>query len=375
MSKVQAFIKKHNIPRLGFGCMRLPTLGSDDKIDIEEFKKLVDTYIEAGFNYFDTAYMYHGGMSELAVKEAVVKRYPRESFILVDKLPIWSIEKKEDVEKIFNEQLEKCGTEYFDIYLLHALNDANNAKHEEMGSYEFCQKMKEQGKIKSFGFSFHGTTDDMQHIMQKHHEKFDIVQLQVNYFDWLGFYREQYEIVTSYGKPVVCMEPVRGGILARMPKHIESILKDANPDVSTASWAIRWVGCLPEVVTVLSGMSNMEQLKDNITQMSNFKPLTEDEYVTIGKAAQALKDIPTVPCTGCNYCFKCPKNIPIAKIFDLYNAFLGNRSMFQFKTAYKEIEQKNNASACISCGVCEAACPQRIQIPNRLAEISILMDV
>jgi len=373
MSKAaQDFIKKHNIPRLGFGCMRLPTLGSDDKIDIEEVKKMVDVYMKAGHNYFDTAYGYHGGKSENCVKEAVVKRYPRESFTLVDKLPIWSCETAGDVERVFGEQLERCGTTYFDIYLLHALNNDLNDKHEKFGSYEFCQKMKDEGKIKSFGFSFHGTTDDLRKIMEKHHEQIDVVQLQLNYFDWLGSYKEQFEIVKSYDKPVVCMEPVRGGMLAKLPDYIYDIFKKSEPDASAASWAVRWVADIPEVITVLSGMSNMEQLLDNINTLKDFTALSDEQYAVIDKAAGALLDIPSVPCTYCNYCSDCPIGIPIAKIFEIYNKFLGDRSMFSFKTAYKEIDADKNASACISCGVC-AVCPQTIDIPERMKEIAVLM--
>ena len=375
MSKnIQDFIAKHNIPKLGFGCMRFPTLGADNEIDIEEVKKMVDVYMDAGFNYFDTAWMYHGGKSENAVKQAVVERYPRESFTVVDKLPGWSCETPEDVERIFNEQLERCGVEYFDIYLLHAINGESNEKHERLGSYEFCLRMKEEGKIKSFGFSFHGSTEDARNIMAKHHEKFDVVQLQVNYFDWLREYREQYEIVTSYDKPIICMEPVRGGMLARLPEHIGAMLTEANPDVSHASWAIRWVGSLPEVVNVLSGMSNMEQLDDNIKSTKNFVPLSAEERAVTDKVAQALMDLPQVACTSCNYCIDCPEGIPIAKIFEKYNKFLETRSAFGFRQAYKEVAPDKNASHCTSCGVCVAICPQLLDIPARMKEIAVLMD-
>ena len=375
MSNIQDFIKKHGIPKLGFGCMRFPTLGSDDKVDVEETKKLVDKYIEAGFNYFDTAYIYHGGTSEVVLKQILVERYPRDSFILVDKLPMWRCDTPADVERIFNEQLERCGVEYFDIYLLHALNHDFNAKAEKFGAYDFCNKMKQEGKIKLFGFSFHGTTQDLHNIMAKHHEEFDIVQLQLNYFDWLGQYREQFEIIKSYNKPVVCMEPVRGGILARLPEKIGQILTQANPNVSHASWAVRWVGSVPEVVNVLSGMSNMEQVLDNIAHTKNFVPLSPEELAVTDKVAAALAQMPQVPCTACNYCVNCPESIPIVDVFKLYNKFLQDRDTYNFTLAYKEIEAGKTAAACTACGFCAEQCPQNIDIPDKMKEISSLMNM
>jgi len=375
MSSYQEFAQKHKMAKLGFGCMRLPTLGADDKIDIEATKAMVDEYMKQGFNYFDTAYAYHGGTSENAVKMAVTDRFPRESFMLVDKMPIWMADAPEDVPRIFNDQLSKCDVDYFDIYLLHALNHDHNEKCEKFGAYEFAAKMKAEGKIKLFGFSFHGTTEDMRNIMQKHHEQIDIVQLMVNYFDWVrGDYREQYEIVASYGKPVVCMEPVRGGILARMPEDIGAILTNANPNASHASWAVRWVADLPEVVNVLSGMSNMQQLQDNIAVIKAHTGLTADERATIDKVAQAMLDIPRVDCTYCKYCIICPEGIPIFDIFEHYNKFLENRSHYQFKQAYTKIDKANNASACTGCGKCVEVCPQSIEIPKKLKEVADLMD-
>jgi predicted aldo/keto reductase-like oxidoreductase len=376
MSKtIQEFAKKHNIARLGFGCMRLPTLGADDKIDIEATKAMVDTYMQAGHNYFDTAYGYHGGMSESAVKEVLVKRYPRDSFMLVTKLPIWSADRPEDVERIFNEQLERCGVDYFDMYLLHALNGENNDKHERFGSYEFCKKMQDEGKIRLFGFSFHGTTEDMHNIMEKHHEKFDIVQLMLNYFDWhRGEYRRQFEIVKTYDKPVVCMEPVRGGILARLPEEIGAMLTRANPDASHASWAVRWVADMPEVVNVLSGMSNIQQVQDNIDVIARNEPLTAEELALTEKVVRAMIDIPRVDCTYCKYCITCPEGIPIFDIFEQYNKFLETRAHYPFRMSYKTIEKSRNASACTSCGVCAEVCPQKIDIPKRMKEIALLMD-
>jgi len=373
--KIQEFAKKHKIAKLGFGCMRLPTLGADDKIDIEAVKQMVDAYMQAGHNYFDTAYGYHGGKSEEAMREALVKRYPRDSYMLVTKLPIWAADKPEDVERIFNEQLERCGVEYFDMYLLHALNGESHKKHEDFGSYEFCKKMQDEGKIKLFGFSFHGSTEDIQHIMEKHHEKFDAVQLMLNYFDWhRGDYRAQFEVVQKYEKPIICMEPVRGGILARLPEDIGAMLTAANANDSHASWAVRWVADVPEVVNVLSGMSNMQQLQDNLDIIARDQRLTAEELALTEKVANALAEIPRVECTYCKYCIKCPVNIPIFDIFEAYNKFLENRSHYQFRLAYNPIEKSCNASACVDCGVCVEVCPQKIDIPKKMREIALLMD-
>ncbi|MCL2573797.1 MAG: aldo/keto reductase [Defluviitaleaceae bacterium] len=371
----QDFIKEHGIAKLGFGCMRLPTLGADNQIDIEAVKEMVDAYIQAGHNYFDTAYGYHGGTSEAAVRQAVVERYPRDSFKVVTKFPAWAAEKPEDVERIFNEQLERLGVDYVDVYLLHALNHDHNKKCEDFGAYDFCMKMKAEGKIKLFGFSFHGTTEDMRNIMEAHHEKFDIVQLMINYFDWhRGDYRDQYEIVASYKKPVISMEPVRGGILARLPESIGAMLTDADPAASHASWAIRWVADRPEIVNVLSGMSNMQQVQDNIDVIAKHTQFTPEELALTEKVAHAMIEIPRVDCTYCKYCDKCPEGIPIFDIFEMYNKFLENRSAFQLGQAYSKIDKAQNASACTACGVCVAVCPQSINIPERLKEIATLMN-
>jgi len=372
MNKHQDFIKKNNISPLGFGFMRLPT--KDNEIDLDAVKEMVDAYISAGHNYFDTAYMYHGGKSEIALKHAVVERYPRESVIIVDKLPIWSIESPPDVERIFNEQMERCGVEYFDIYLHHALNGELAAKAEAMGAFEFCAKMKAEGKIKQFGFSFHGSTDDIKNILEKHHEQIDIVQLQLNYFDWLKEYRDQFEVVASYNKPVVCMEPVRGGLLARLPEKIAAMLTEADPNVSQASWAVRWVGSVPDVVNVLSGMSNMAQMRDNLATFADFKLLSPQESVLTDKVAKTLADMPQIACTACNYCTNCPIGIPIADIIGHYNKYLETRSSYGFGMEYRKIDKDKNAAACTGCGACLDMCPQSIDIPGVMREIAILMD-
>ena len=367
----EAYINEH-VPKLGFGMMRLPTKGPDAEIDFEHVNKMVDYYMDHGMNYFDTAWFYHGGKSENALKETVVKRYPRESFVIADKMPIWEVETPEDVERIFNIQLERCGVDYFDYYLLHSLNENNNKKCEDMGAYEFCLKMKEAGKIKSFGFSFHGTTADIKHILANHPE-LEFAQLQVNYYDWEFDFKEQYEIARSYNKPIIIMEPVRGGFLAKMPQDIEAILKAVNPHMSIASWALRWVTSLDGVITSLSGMSNLEQVMDNMSYMKDFKPLSEEEHEAINKVVKALLEAPTIPCTDCKYCAPCPVEIPIFDIFGIYNEeFVNNKKLGEFKKKYNEIDKDKNAAACIACGLCEPLCPQAIPIIQKLKDMAAL---
>ena len=370
MDKVaQEVVKK--MPKLGFGAMRLPTLASG-KIDIPHVNKMVDAYIEAGLNYFDTAYMYHGGESELAIKECVVKRYPRESFIVVDKLPAWEMQKAGDAEKLFNEQLTRCGVDYFDIYLLHALNGHNTKVHEDLGGFDYCLKMKEEGKIKCFGFSFHGSLEDLRYILTNHPE-LEIVMLQLNYFDWeLGFAKDCYDIVKELrpDMPIVTMEPVRGGALVKgMPESAASVLNQADPNVSLASWAVRWCASLDGVVTVLSGMSNLEQVVDNIKTFEAYKPLTDSDHEAIVKAAKVLTKLPTSGCTACNYCDKCPQDIPIADILLMHDKYLGNRSSFELRGAHDKIDKDKNAASCIDCGICLPLCPQSIAIPDKLREV------
>jgi len=361
------------VPKLGFGMMRMPEINGE--IDIEQVKQMVDHYMDAGMNYFDTAWFYHGGKSELALKEAVVGRYPRESFTVADKMPIWEAETSEDLEKIFNTQLERCGVEYFDFYLMHALNGGNHEKNIKLGAYDFVKRMKEEGKIKSIGFSFHGSLDDLRTIMADQSEMMEFVQLQLNYYDWETNYQEEYHIVRSYNKPIVVMEPVRGGFLAKMPREIEDSFKAIHPDMSIASWAIRFVASLPGVMCVLSGMSNMDQMVDNVGYMKDFQPLNEVESAVVEKAAKTLHQAPTIPCTDCKYCIDCPIEIPIFDIFKVYNEeFVNKKAVGDFKRKYAEFDVSNNASACVACGMCESVCPQNIPIIEKLADIANLAE-
>lgn len=365
--------KDTELSRLGLGTMRLPVKGiikreANPIIDYKEAQKLVDFAIENGINYFDTAYMYHAGKSEKFIGTALSK-YPRESYYLVDKLPIWMCKKCADMEKIFSNQLKRTGTAYFDNYLLHSLDKNNFEKCEKFGAYDFLVEKQKQGLIKNIGFSFHGTIDDLKQIVSAHH--WDFAQIQLNYLDWKNQdARTQYEILTEAGIPVIVMEPVRGGKLADIPKDAEKLFKNINNDASAASWAIKFVANFPNVVTILSGMNSIEQLQDNINTLTDFKPLTDSELQACFNAASIMNKKDVIPCTGCDYCADCPKGVKISTVFACYNEYKnGDISEEESKKKYSEILAENNADVCIKCGKCASHCPQSIKIPEKLEEL------
>lgn len=365
--------KDTELSRLGLGTMRLPVKGiikreANPIIDYKEAQKLVDFAIENGINYFDTAYMYHAGKSEKFIGTALSK-YPRESYYLVDKLPIWMCKKPADMEKIFSNQLKRTGTAYFDNYLLHSLDKNNFEKCEKFGAYDFLVEKQKQGLIKNIGFSFHGTIDDLKQIVSAHH--WDFAQIQLNYLDWKNQdSKTQYEILTEAGIPVIVMEPVRGGKLADIPKDAEKLFKNINCDASATSWAIKFVANLPNVVTILSGMNSIEQLQDNINTLTDFKPLTDSELQACFNAASIMNKKDVIPCTGCDYCADCPKGVKISTVFACYNEYKnGDISEEESKKKYSEIPAENNADVCIKCGKCASHCPQSIKIPEKLEEL------
>lgn len=368
--------------KLGFGLMRLPLNDADNStsIDYDMVKEMADRFIAAGFTYFDTAAPYHKSTSEIAFRECVAKRYPRSAYILADKLSVFMINKADDIPGFFSSQLERCGVEYFDYYLLHAMSKERLDKCEDFGAFEFAAKMKAEGRIKHVGFSFHDSPEVLEEILEKHPEM-EFVQLQINYMDWEApdvESRRCYEICQRHNKPVIVMEPVKGGLLANMPEEAEKILKEKEPSMSAASWAIRYAASLDNVFMVLSGMSDMEQMEDNISFMKDFKPLTDNEKEPVRRATEIIKSKEHVSCTACRYCVDgCPMSIPIPDIFKLVNrvSMFGEAQMNQAKASYTTCtKEKGKASDCISCGQCEGQCPQHLTIIEYLREASEMFE-
>lgn len=358
------------LSRLGLGTMRLPVKTkikreANPMIDYEEGQKLVDFAIENGINYFDTAYMYHAGKSEKFTGFALSK-YPRESYYVADKLPIWMCHKPQDMEKIFNKQLERTGLSYFDNYLLHSLDGSNFEKCEKYGAYDFVKQKQAEGKVKNIGFSFHGTIEDLKKIVAAHH--WDFAQIQLNYLDWTNQQaKEQYDILTAAEIPVIVMEPVRGGKLAEVSSDIEAMFKSSKPEKSIASWAMSFAASLPNVVTILSGMNSLEQMSDNIDTLTDFKSLTDNEFKLCLNAAAIMNKKDIIPCTGCDYCADCPKGVKISTIFSFYNKYkAGEITQEEAKALYNELPESDRASACIGCGKCKSHCPQQINITGWL---------
>lgn len=358
---------------LGMGCMRLPKLDPEKPdIDYVKAQEIIDYAYSHGVNYFDTAYVYHGGQSESFIGQAL-KKYPRESYFLATKMPIWCVKKQEDVERIFNEQLQKCQVEYFDFYLFHAQDAGNFKKCQEFDVYEFLSKMKAEGKIRRLGFSFHDTPEVLRHICDTY--DWDFAQIQLNYLDWeMQDARTQYQILADRGIPVVVMEPVRGGALASPCDAANILFREERPDKSVASWAIRFVASLPGVLTVLSGMSDMEQVRDNVDTMTNFEPLTERDREIIDAALEAYRKKDTVPCTGCRYCMDCPFGVDIPKMFALYNHFVLDKDEEDYLEAYRAQPEETLADKCRACGACLSKCPQHIKIPEKMAAIRETVD-
>lgn len=362
--------------KLGFGLMRLPK-NDQGEIELLQVKAMVDAYMEKGFNYFDTAYVYQG--SEDALKKALVERYPRESFTIANKLPGWKINEQSDLMKLFNESLARCGVDYFDFYLLHSIEKKHYASYEKYHCFEFLKELKKQGKIKYMGFSFHDNSQLLDDILTKHPEV-DFVQLQINYLDWENEViqsRQNYEVARKHHKPIIIMEPVKGGTLAQFKDDVEQIYRSYAPERSMASWALRYVGSLEGVMTILSGMSAMEQVEDNLNTMSHFQKLNAQEYECIAKVKAQVLAVDTIPCTKCHYCTPgCPMKINIPELFTAYNSTKLYGESRRYVTYYKDHIQDGHASAsqCIGCMQCEGVCPQHLPIISLLKDVAELFD-
>ena len=363
--------------KLGFGLMRLPL--SDPKeqsrVDLEQVCAMADTFLDRGFTYFDTAYVYHKGESERVAKEAIVKRHDRNSFTLATKMPIFNFKSGDGPEKLdayFAEQLEKCGVDYFDSYLLHSLDAGSYETVQRLDAFGWGMKERAAGRIKRLGFSFHDKAEVLDRILTDHPEA-EFVQLQINYLDWEDERvqsRKCYETARRHGKEVVIMEPVKGGKLANLPEEAAALLRQAHPDWSPASWAVRFAASLEGVLVVLSGMSNQEQMEDNSAYMQDFQPLNAQETGLLEQAAKILSALPAIPCTACRYCVDgCPVSIPIPEYFALYNEDQLNLREGRpvDRGAYQKLAANGAlASACVGCKQCEHACPQHLNVTGWL---------
>ena len=367
--------------KLGFGLMRLPLTDANDKgsIDIEALKEMVDTFMEQGFTYFDTAWMYCAFKSENAVKEALTDRYPRDRYTLTTKLHASYLKTKEDRDRVFEEQRQKTGVDYFDYYLIHAIDQELYSIYNEMDCFNWLIEKKKQGFVKHIGFSYHDSAEFLDQVLTEHPEM-EFVQLQMNYLDWESAEvqsRKCYEVASKHGKPVIVMEPVKGGTLADVPAEVRESFAAYHPDLSVPSWAIRFVASLDNVAMVLSGMSNMEQLMDNISYMKEFVPMNAEETELVHKAAEMIKDSIAIPCTGCSYCTEgCPMQIAIPDLFRVYNkSKRGEITDVEANEEYRQLtESGGKARECLACGQCQVACPQHLEIINYLKDVAKCME-
>ena len=368
------------LPKLGFGLMRLPTLpgGSQKDIDFDTVQKMVDLYMSRGFSYFDTAYVYHEGHSEEVIKKCLVPNYPRESFQVVDKIPLWNIKSKEDLEAILHTELERTGLEYLDILFLHGIGAQQFDMLEQVGAWDWLKSVKERGLAKHIGFSYHSPAEPLDDLLDKHPEV-EVVQLQINYVDWDSEEVQSrlcWEACRRHNVAVTIMEPIKGGSLADPHPNVKEIFKKANPDASLASWALRFAASLDGIITVLSGMSTLEQVEENTRTMADFKPITKEERAVITNAVRAFNEIPLIPCTGCRYCVDdCPQKINIPGILSLLNDYTKYHNAQGLKRSYGMMTGAGGkASSCIGCRSCENHCPQHLPITKHLRKAAEILE-
>lgn len=369
-----------NTKGFGFGYMRLPTKRFG-KIDYDQLFKMVDLFIDEGFNYFDTAYGYHGGKSEIALKKSVVERYPRENVLIADKLPIYQSRPSDNLYDYLEEQKKRCGVDYFDYYLLHDItNNYYEGICKKLDAFSFMEKIKEEGHVNHIGFSFHDDADTLDKVLKEHPE-IEFVQLQINYLDWRNpriQSQKCYEVARKYGKDIFVMEPLKGGTLVNVSREAEREFKSINPNMSIASWGNRFAASLDGVKMVLSGMSAYEHTVDNISHMKDFKPLSSQEFKVIQKVRRIIEGSITIPCTSCDYCLDaCSRDIPISKYLALYNEAMKNwDSQKDYTSLYKNYSTQNvSIASCIECGECEKACTQHINIIDSLKDVSEFFEV
>ena len=362
--------------KFGFGCMRLPLTDENDPTSINQelFNEMVDIYMEKGFNYFDTSYAYHNGTSEIAIKKAVVERYPRESFKICDKMPTWALTSKDDNEKFVNEMLERLGIDYFDVFFIHNINVPWLELAEKSNTFEYVKKMKEEGTAKKIGISFHDNAKLLEKVLKKYSDILDIVQLELNYLDWEDPSIEAhkcYDLCVKYGLDVYVMEPLKGGVIVNPSQEIKDEFKNYNSEKSIASFALRFCASLDNVKMVLSGMNKMEDLMDNCDTYENFKVITDDEKEFLSKMANKLYETLAVPCSECGYCIKeCPSMIPIPKYFNIYNASKNQPESNIYRLYYDKLANEEvPADDCTYCGTCLDYCTQKIDIPEELENV------
>lgn len=351
---------------LGFGCMRFPY--KNDKIDMAQVQDMVDYAKSQGVNYFDTAYVYNDGESEKAIGKAL-RKYPRESYFLADKLPVWLVKEQDDLEKMFNTSLERLGTDYIDFYLLHAMDKTRIDTVKQFNIIDFFKRKRDEGKIRHIGFSFHDSPEVLSKIVDM--SDWDFTQIQLNYLDWEAQRaKELYGILEQKDIPCVVMEPIRGGSLSNPPKTVADRFKKVNPQRSASAWALDFCASHPQVKVILSGMSSIAQVKENVETLGNFTVMTADEYAVLDDAVTYMNSQPHIGCTGCHYCMPCPKNVDIPGCFRAYNDYMtfGNKETLRNRL---DVELKTSGPQnCVKCGACVKKCPQHLDIPNELLKLT-----